>query len=254
MSLTNNNDRLRQILNDINALPDVETAKEEQEKTIDITDNGVTEVIPDEGKVLSKVTVNVEVESGGNEEFVGIKYSDFTGTRGQPKIADARSLPVEDYMGKNFGGYPQLFTGGKNDYNGWCVFLETVYLNENTKKLYTAMFSTCTRLKNLHGVNNVQAIQSNCFYECASLTDFPYMPILNTIETKALFSCTGLTIVKLYNPNMTKMSGDCFGSCVNITDIYVPWAEGVVANAPWGAINATIHYNTVYDDNHEPIV
>ena len=29
-----------------------------------------------------------------------------------------------------------------------------------------------------------------------------------------------------------------------ITDIYVPWAEGKVANAPWGCINATIHYQS----------
>ena len=30
-------------------------------------------------------------------------------------------------------------------------------------------------------------------------------------------------------------------------DIYVPWSEGEVANAPWGATSATIHYDTVYD-------
>lgn len=29
----------------------------------------------------------------------------------------------------------------------------------------------------------------------------------------------------------------------SVTDIYVPWAEGEVANAPWGATSATIHYN-----------
>ena len=33
----------------------------------------------------------------------------------------------------------------------------------------------------------------------------------------------------------------------NAGDIYVPWSEGEVANAPWGATNATIHYDTVYD-------
>jgi len=31
-------------------------------------------------------------------------------------------------------------------------------------------------------------------------------------------------------------------------DIYVPWTEGEVANAPWGATTATVHYNTVYDE------
>lgn len=30
----------------------------------------------------------------------------------------------------------------------------------------------------------------------------------------------------------------------NVSDIYVPWSEGAVANAPWGAKNATIHYDT----------
>lgn len=28
------------------------------------------------------------------------------------------------------------------------------------------------------------------------------------------------------------------------TDIFVPWAEGEIAGAPWGAINARIHYNS----------
>ena len=36
-----------------------------------------------------------------------------------------------------------------------------------------------------------------------------------------------------------------FTSCANLTTINVPWAEaeGEVANAPWGATNATINYN-----------
>ena len=38
------------------------TAKPEQEKTVNINKNGTTEVLPDENKVLSKVTVNVDVK------------------------------------------------------------------------------------------------------------------------------------------------------------------------------------------------
>jgi hypothetical protein len=34
-----------------------------------------------------------------------------------------------------------------------------------------------------------------------------------------------------------------FSGCANITTINVPWAEGAVENAPWGATNATINYN-----------
>lgn len=38
---------------------------------------------------------------------------------------------------------------------------------------------------------------------------------------------------------------DWFYGCKNLTDIYVTWSEGEVPNAPWGAYNATIHYNYV---------
>lgn len=37
-----------------------------QEKTVEITENGTTEVVPDAGYALSKVTVNTNVESGGS--------------------------------------------------------------------------------------------------------------------------------------------------------------------------------------------
>jgi N-acetylneuraminic acid mutarotase len=40
-------------------------AKEEQEKTITITENGTTEILPDENKALSKVTVVTDVSGGG---------------------------------------------------------------------------------------------------------------------------------------------------------------------------------------------
>lgn len=51
----------------IDGVDSIDTSKEEQEKTVEITENGTTEVLPDDGKVLSKVTVNVEVESGGED-------------------------------------------------------------------------------------------------------------------------------------------------------------------------------------------
>ena len=37
---------------------------------------------------------------------------------------------------------------------------------------------------------------------------------------------------------------DAFSGCAALTDMYVSWSEGAVANAPWGADNATIHYNS----------
>ena len=41
----------------------------------------------------------------------------------------------------------------------------------------------------------------------------------------------------------TSIASSAFSNCVKLTTINVPWAEGAVANAPWGATNATINYN-----------
>ena len=48
----------------------ISTEKEEQEKIITVTENGTQEVTPDEGKVLSKVTVVTEIETGGGDQPV----------------------------------------------------------------------------------------------------------------------------------------------------------------------------------------
>ena len=62
MSINANNAALNEILEAINELPEAGSGKEEQEKSIDITENGETVITPDdENTTLSKVIVNVEV-------------------------------------------------------------------------------------------------------------------------------------------------------------------------------------------------
>ena len=38
-----------------------------------------------------------------------------------------------------------------------------------------------------------------------------------------------------------------FYECEKLTTINVPWSEGEVAGAPWGATGATINYNYTGD-------
>lgn len=66
--------------------------------------------------------------------------------------------------------------------------------------------------------------------------------------------CNTKTII--FNGTPETIGTDAFNDLkktTGIKDIYVPWAEGAVANAPWGATNATIHYNTQYDADGNPI-
>lgn len=62
------------------------SAPEMQEKTVKITENGTTEVLPDDGCALSKVTVNTNVESSGSGDglrYFARRYTTLTGTWGE---------------------------------------------------------------------------------------------------------------------------------------------------------------------------
>lgn len=59
----------------------------------------------------------------------------------------------------------------------------------------------------------------------------------------AMYGCTALSTVT-FRGMPTTLATSAFSTCNNLTEINVPWAEGAVANAPWGAARATIHYNS----------
>ena len=65
-----------------------------QEKTVEITENGTTEVVPDAGFSLSKVTVNTNVESSGS----ATKWTGHADAEGGPgngeRAGDARISSV----------------------------------------------------------------------------------------------------------------------------------------------------------------
>lgn len=67
------------------------------------------------------------------------------------------------------------------------------------------------------------SIRNYAFYNCANLTELTFE------GTPALIHQTA------------------FSGCTNLTVINVPWSEGDVANAPWGAVNATINYDYTGD-------
>ena len=81
------------------------------------------------------------------------------------------------------------------------------------------------------------------FQNCTGLTQVIYRGSGNKIYNYAFHNCTGLTSVT-FKDTLSNISSSAFNGCTNLTDIYVPWAEGAVSGAPWGATNATIHYNT----------
>lgn len=209
--------------------------------------------LPTAGKYCEKDII--VIASGGTEEFVGVKLSDFSGTYTRPKVADIRSLTISDSANQYVVALlSYLFANSSTSANsGYYTSLEKVYLPQNFKNVSPYMFWNCINLKTLIGVSLIDDIADYAFGGCVSLTEFPHMPNLKLIRARAFEGCSGLTEVKFYN-TLTSLANNAFSWCSNLTDIYCPWSEGAVTNAPWGATNATIHYNTIYDENGNPII
>ncbi len=195
---------------------------------------------------------------GSSEEFVGVKYSDFTTVVGSgkfPKVADVRSLGslIANYGNakKSVMSYafynPSIYLS-----ESFFLHLEEVYLPNSITGL-TNTFWNCIRLSTIHGDLTEITTINGAFRGCEALTEIPYMPNLDVVQQYSFYGCKGLTSVNLYK-NPTTLNATAFGNCTNLTNLYVAWAEGEVAGAPWGATNATIHYNTQFDENHNPIV
>lgn len=124
---------------------------------------------------------------------------------------------------------------------------------------------------------NVTVCNEACFTSCTSLafTDFSAsFPVVEDISHYAFRYCSGITgILKLpstlkylrtqsfqnikatavyFYGTPTSIISSAFAGANTITDIYVPWSEGTFSNEPWGASNATMHYDTVFDSSGNP--
>ena len=111
---------------------------------------------------------------------------------------------------------------------------------------YTAIrpyaFYSCRKLALTSLPSGITSIGNNAFSNCASLALTSLPSGLTSIGDNAFDGCTGLTSITFQGkPN--SISSSAFNRCTNLKTINVPWASGEVANAPWGATNATTNYN-----------
>jgi hypothetical protein len=202
---------------------------------------------------LIEIALNAE---GGGDDFIGVKYSNYdTAPNGYnlPKTADARSLDkvlgdpnsiaLKIRQAENDQCLAYMFANAtKNANGGYFNKLEEVYLPSKATSL-TFTFQNCPNLKRVYGdLSNIHGFGTGAFDNCISLTEFPNVPNLLSINNTAFRGCTGLTEITFPN-TVTSIHSGAFTGCTNVTDVFCPWAEGTVANAPWGMTNATIHYN-----------
>lgn len=200
----------------------------------------------------TKVEQLIEKAQSGGGEFVGIKWLevDKGGFPTKAEVSGAPTFSILFYNGTMYGCYKNL---------------EEVIIPSSTTEIGVNAFDRCTNLKKISDISNVIKFSTSCFDRCALLeidelpqklvyigqyamrgcvkNQFDEMPA--TVESigAAAFNDGWKNSKLIFKGTPQTIANNAFMNNANITDIYCPWAEGAVANAPWGATSAQIHYN-----------
>lgn len=123
-----------------------------------------------------------------------------------------------------------------------CSKLGTVHLSNTIKSIGGSSFAYCNNLYLVYLPASLENISSYAFYQCKSiLGNLPKIPeSVKNIGNYAFGDCSQFIEVT-FKGKPDYISPTAFSGC-NLNRIYVPWAEGEVANAPWGS-QCAIYYN-----------
>ena len=123
-----------------------------------------------------------------------------------------------------------------------CTNLALTSLPSGLTSIGDHAFANCRNLALTSLPSGITSIGLYAFAGCTNLALTSLPSGITSIGLSAFQNCTGLTSITFTGKPTTIKSG-AFKGCTNLTTINVPWAEGEVANSPWGATNATINYN-----------
>lgn len=136
---------------------------------------------------------------------------------------------------------------------GLCKALERIELPKYKGVFQTGCFDSCTSLKEAIFPKLSKITTNYNFRNCYDLAKL-YAPECTVWNgTQNFLNCNSLRRMCFYT-KPTTISNTLFSGAPVLMDIYVSWSQGEVAGAPWGApAGCTVHYNTVYDEDGEPI-
>lgn len=195
-------------------------AKEEQEKTVDITANGTVEVVPDEGKTLSKVTANVNVASTGE---VGKPYID---------TSKMTSFYYFCYKSANLDVINEIDTSNGTDFSNMfnsCTRLTTIPQLDTSKGTnFSNMFKDCQMCYSFPKLNTSNGTNfSSMYYACGKLISVPELDTSNGINFSSMFySCLAMAGVINYNTSKCTNFSTMLRLCKKITAVSLDTSNG----------------------------
>ena len=137
---------------------------------------------------------------------------------------------------------PSGLTSIKGGAFSGCTQLALTSLPDGLTEIVGSAFYGCGQLALTSLPDGLTEIDSYTFYYCTNLALTSLPSGLTIIRGNAFSGCSNLTSIT-FTGKPSAIADTAFESCSNLTTINVPWAEGEIANAPWGATSATINYN-----------
>lgn len=182
-------------------------AKAEQEKSVTITQNGTTEVLPDDKKVLSKVNVEVDVPSDDS------------------KLCEMISRNIEEIV------IPKNITKiGRSAFAYTKV--KKITIPEKVTFIDIEAFARCGNLTEIIMSNSVNRIDFGAFTYCNSLSKFTFPPLVKAADQAVLSFCANLADIDLCN--VETLRRDAFKNCKNLKSIIIPQTVTTIESYAFG--------------------
>jgi hypothetical protein len=122
-----------------------------------------------------------------------------------------------------------------------CINMTLDSLPTSITSIGSGAFNNCSKITITSIPEGVTKINNGAFGNCHGIREFTFPAGVKSVDNFSL-SSSNLSAVT-FKGKPTTIGSSAFYACFNPLTINVPWAEGEVANAPWGATNATINYN-----------
>lgn len=223
--------------------------KPEQEKTVEITENGEHTITPDEGYTLSKVTANVNVpdvpavvdvlevtENGaynaadeGLDGFsvVTVNVPDVPAVVEELNVTENGTYEPDDGV----DGFSKVTVnvsssgGGETQVYGFLDNTITA-IDSDVEKVVAYACRGLSKIKTVK-VPNAKSIGSYAFYYCTAMTSIN-APNVTSLDTYAFYN----SAIKSVNfPLATSVPSQCFYSCSSLTKADFGAAKSIAASA-----------------------
>lgn len=119
--------------------------------------------------------------------------------------------------------------------------LKSITIPDGITEIENTAFTNCRQLSQIKLPEGLINIGAMAFYGCG-VKDVIIPDSVQNIRMYAFSVCPELTSVTI-GSGIKTIHAQAFNDTPKLLTINVPWSEGEVSGAPWGAVNATINYN-----------